>query len=68
MGLLNNLVRFSPLFWARTQLASGLASILNATTPLFTLVVAHLLTAEEKMNATKMTARLIGLGGGPDRT
>jgi drug/metabolite transporter (DMT)-like permease len=63
MGLLNNLIPFSLFFWAQTHLASGLASILNATTPLFTLVVTHFLTTDEKMNATKMAALLIGLGG-----
>ena len=39
--LLNNVVPFSLIFWGQTEIASGLASILNATTPLFTLVVAH---------------------------
>jgi drug/metabolite transporter (DMT)-like permease len=63
MGLLNNLIPFSLLFWAQLHLASGVASILNATTPLFTLVVAHLLTADEKMSATKVAALLLGLGG-----
>jgi len=63
IGLLNNLIPFSLLFWAQLHLASGVASILNATTPLFTLVVAHFLTADEKMNAVKVAALLIGLGG-----
>ena len=71
MGVLNNLVPFSLIFWGQTQIASGLASILNATTPLFTLVVAHLATRDEKMNATKLVALLIGFAGvtvlvGPD--
>jgi drug/metabolite transporter (DMT)-like permease len=63
MGVLNNLIPFSLLFWAQTHIASGVASILNATTPLFTLVVAHFLTVDEKMNATKVAALLLGLGG-----
>ena len=41
MGLLNNALPFSLIFWGQTHIASGLASILNATTPLFTLLVAH---------------------------
>jgi drug/metabolite transporter (DMT)-like permease len=40
MGLLNNVLPFSLIFWGQTQIASGLASILNATTPLFTLLFA----------------------------
>jgi drug/metabolite transporter (DMT)-like permease len=71
MGLLNNLVPFSLIFWGQTQIASGLASILNATTPLFTLVVAHLATRDEKMNAARLAALLVGVAGvavlvGPD--
>ncbi|MBX9945951.1 MAG: DMT family transporter [Reyranella sp.] len=63
MGFLNNLIPFSLIFWAQTEIASGLAAILNATTPLFTLVVAHLLTRDERMDATKVAALLIGLAG-----
>ena len=71
MGFLNNALPFSLIFWGQTEIASGLASILNATTPLFTLVVAHCLTADEKIGRTKIAALLIGLLGvvvliGPD--
>ena len=63
MGFLNNALPFSLIFWGQTEIGSGLASILNATTPLFTLVVAHILTADEKMDRTKVAALLIGLLG-----
>jgi drug/metabolite transporter (DMT)-like permease len=63
MGLLNNVLPFSLIFWGQTQIASGLASILNATTPLFTLVVAHFLTADEKVDPAKVAALLAGLAG-----
>ncbi len=71
MGSLNNLVPFSLIFWGQTHIAVGLASILNATTPLFTLVVAHFLTPDERMTGAKSSALLIGLAGvalllGPD--
>ncbi|MDP1964016.1 MAG: DMT family transporter [Reyranella sp.] len=71
MGVLNNAIPFSLIFWGQTQIASGLASILNATTPLFTLVVAHVLTREEKIDGTKTIALLAGFAGvalliGPD--
>lgn len=71
MGLLNNLVPFALIFWGQTQIASGLASIMNATTPLFTLIVAHFLTKDERIDAVKLSALLIGIGGvavlmGPD--
>lgn len=60
MGLLNNLVPFSLLFWAQTMIPSGLASILNATTPIFSIVVAHFLLADERMAANKAAG--IGFG------
>lgn len=71
MGFLNNALPFSLIFWGQTEIASGLASILNATTPLFTLVVAHFLTSDEKIDRTKIAALLTGLLGvvvliGPD--
>jgi drug/metabolite transporter (DMT)-like permease len=71
MGFLNNALPFSLIFWGQTEIAVGLASIINATTPLFTLVVAHVLTPDEKIDRTKIAALLIGLMGvvvliGPD--
>jgi drug/metabolite transporter (DMT)-like permease len=63
MGLLNNVLPFSLIFWGQTQIASGLASILNVTTPLFTLVVAHFLTDDEKIDPAKVAALLTGLAG-----
>jgi len=63
MGVLNNLVPFGLIFWGQTQIASGLASILNATTPLFTLVVAHFLTNDERIGWRKVAALLLGLSG-----
>jgi drug/metabolite transporter (DMT)-like permease len=67
MGLLNNVIPFSLIFWGQSQLpasvAAGLASILNATTPLFTVLVAHALTADEKATPMKVAALLIGLAG-----
>ena len=63
MGLLNNLIPFCLIVWGQTQIASGLASILNATTPLFTVLVAHFLTADEKMTGNRMVGVLIGFAG-----
>ncbi len=63
MGLLNNVVPFGLLFWAQTEIASALASILNATTPLFTVLVAHVFTDDEKLSAGKVVGVLAGLAG-----
>jgi drug/metabolite transporter (DMT)-like permease len=42
MGALNNLMPFCLIAWGLTRIASGLAAILNATTPVFTVVLAHI--------------------------
>jgi drug/metabolite transporter (DMT)-like permease len=60
MGLLNNVAPFSAIVWGQTQIASGLASILNATAPFFSVVVAHFLTDDEKMNPRRVVG--VGLG------
>jgi drug/metabolite transporter (DMT)-like permease len=71
MGFLNNLLPFSLIVWGQTHIASGLASILNATTPVFTVIVAHFLTKDEKLTPNRILGVLIGLAGvgiiiGPD--
>jgi len=63
MGFLNNLLPFSLIVWGQTHIASGLASILNATTPLWTVLVAHFLTSDEKMNAGRLAGVVIGFAG-----
>lgn len=63
MGVLNNVLPFSLIVWGQTALASGLASILNATTPLFTVLVAHALTAEEKLTPARAFGVVAGLAG-----
>lgn len=63
MGFLNNMVPFCLIVWGQTHIASGLASILNATTPLFGVVVAHLLTKDEKMTGSRLAGTLTGLAG-----
>jgi drug/metabolite transporter (DMT)-like permease len=63
MGILNNVIPFSLIVWGQTHIGSGLASILNATTPLFTVMAAHFLTQDEKMTKLKMTGVAIGFSG-----
>ncbi len=63
MGALNNLIPFSLIVWGQTQIASGLASILNATTPLFTVVLAHVLTRDERLTPGRFAGVLAGLAG-----
>lgn len=63
MGALNNLIPFSLIFWGQTQIASGLASILNATTPLWTVLLAHFLTLDERLTTNRLSGVLLGLAG-----
>jgi drug/metabolite transporter (DMT)-like permease len=63
MGALNNLIPFSLIVWGQTALASGLAAILNATTPLFTVLLAHLLTRDERLTPGRLAGVLAGLAG-----
>jgi drug/metabolite transporter (DMT)-like permease len=63
MGLLNNAIPFTLIVWGQTQIASGLAAILNATTPLFGVLIAHWLTADEKLTANRIAGVVIGITG-----
>ena len=63
MGALNNLVPFSLIVWGQTHIDSSLASILNATTPIFSVLLAHLLTREEQLTTNRLTGVLIGWAG-----
>jgi drug/metabolite transporter (DMT)-like permease len=63
MGLLNNVAPFRLIVWGQTHIASGLAAILNATTPLATVVVAHCLTEDEKMTGGRLAGVVLGLIG-----
>lgn len=63
MALLNNVIPFSLIVWGQTHIASGLASILNATIPLFTVVIAGWLLPDEQMTARKVSGVAIGFFG-----
>lgn len=63
MGVLNSIIPYSLIFWGEVHIASGLAAILNATTPLFTMLVAHVATADERLTPAKIGGVLIGLLG-----
>lgn len=63
LGLINNAVPHMLIFLGQTQIGAGLASILNATTPIFTVLIANQLTADEKLSSEKIAGCLIGLVG-----
>jgi drug/metabolite transporter (DMT)-like permease len=63
MGLLNNVIPFTLIVWGQTQIASGLASILNAATPLFTVAIAGLLLSDERATPLKLIGVVNGFVG-----
>jgi drug/metabolite transporter (DMT)-like permease len=62
IGLLNNVLPFSLIVMGQTWISSGLASILNATTPLFTVVVMAL-AGEERLHGRRIAGVIAGLIG-----
>ncbi len=63
LGLLNNAIPFTLIVWGQTRIESGVASILNATTPIFTVLLAHFLTADERLTVSKTIGILVGFMG-----
>ena len=63
MGFLNNAIPFTFIVHAQTSISSGLASIVNATTPLFTILVAGVFLADERFSVLRLAGVAIGLFG-----
>lgn len=63
MGIGNNVIPQTLIVWGQGHITGGLASILNATTPLFGVIVAHLFTADEKATWPKVAGLLLGFAG-----
>lgn len=63
MGLFNNLLPGALIVYATVRIGAGAASILNATTPIFTLVIAHFATLDEKMTVPKLVGITLGFLG-----
>jgi drug/metabolite transporter (DMT)-like permease len=63
MGLFNNAIPFVLMLWAMTRISSGLAAILNATTPFWAALLAHLATQDERITVRQSAGVLIGLLG-----
>ena len=60
MGALNNLIPFSLIVWGQTHIDSSLAAILNATTPIFSVILAHWLTREERLTINRLAGVTTG--------
>lgn len=63
MGALNNAIPFTLIVWGQQTIDAGRASILNATVPFFTVVIAHFVFSDEKLNTTKLIGIIAGFIG-----
>ena len=63
MGFMNNIVPFVLIVYATNRLGAGAASILNATAPIFALLIAHFATVDERITPRKVVGILLGIAG-----
>ena len=63
MGLLNNVIPFLAITYAQESITASLASLFNATTPIFTAIFAHFLTKDEKSSWIQSAGILVGFIG-----
>ena len=63
LGVLNNAIPFSLIVQGQTQITSGLASILNATTPFFTILFAGFFLTDERFSVLRVLGVVVGFSG-----
>jgi drug/metabolite transporter (DMT)-like permease len=63
LGLFNNALPFWLIAFGQLRVAGGIAAVLIAMTPLFTLVFAHLMTDDERMTPARLAGLAAGLAG-----
>jgi drug/metabolite transporter (DMT)-like permease len=63
MALVQNAFPFALFNWGEQYIDSALAAILNGTTPLFTIILAHIFTEDDRLNPAKVLGVLVGFGG-----
>lgn len=71
LAAINNAIPFTLIFWGQQHIPIGLASILNATSPLFTVLIAHAATTDDKLTPGRVVGLIAGFAGvvvliGPD--
>jgi drug/metabolite transporter (DMT)-like permease len=63
MGAVNTAIPFVLITWGQRRIDSSLASILNGTVPLFTIVIAHFWQADERITFGRLGGLLLGFAG-----
>ena len=63
MSLLANVLPFTLIVYGETRISSGLAAVLNATTPIIAVVIAHFATRDERLTTLKLAGVVAGFAG-----
>lgn len=63
IGILNNVIPFSFILYGQKEIGSGLAAVVNAMTPIWTLLIANWFTNDEKFTQQKLIGILFGFAG-----
>ena len=63
LAFFNNALPFTLFAWSQTHIDGGLSSILNATSPIWTVLIAHFATSDERMTPAKIAGVLLGFAG-----
>jgi drug/metabolite transporter (DMT)-like permease len=63
LGIVSSAVPFVALAWGQVHVQSSVAGILFGTTPLFTLLVAHFQTRDERLTRRRLAGAIAGLAG-----
>ena len=63
MGIFNGVIPYTAITWGELHITSGLAAILTAAMPLFTVIIAHYWTHDERLTSVKIFGIAIGFLG-----
>ena len=63
MGVLNNIIPFALIFYGQTEIGAGLAAIVNAMTPIWTIIIANFTTSDETFTRNKLIGIALGFIG-----
>lgn len=71
MAVFNAILAFAFIAWGQREISAGLAAIINSATPLWTILLAHFFTSDERIDAGRAAGIALGLAGivllvGPD--
>ncbi|HWQ15684.1 MAG TPA: DMT family transporter [Roseiflexaceae bacterium] len=63
MGVIGVVLPFMLISWGQQHIPSGVTAILNATIPLFSVLLAYVWTREERLGGLKLAGLIVGFAG-----